>query len=101
MSEISLRVTHAVLAHAQAERANQRQIAYTDASLDIAPRLAALTAQDRARLLVGESLTVVVGDRGAIWHAHNAAHANDFDALFEFLARHPERPVRFLCRLLG
>ena len=101
MAEISLKVTKAVLAYATGSHEGERQIAYTDATPEIAPRLAAVTTKQRLRLRLGDRITLVVADRGAIWRAHNEEHANDFDALFDFLAKYPSQPMRFLCDIVG
>jgi hypothetical protein len=101
VAEISLAVTKGVLDYATGSREKERQIAYSSASTDIAARLAAVTTKDRALLRLGGVITLSVADRGAIWRAHNAQYADDFDALFTFLARHPSRPMRFLCDLLA
>jgi hypothetical protein len=100
MAEISLAVTNRVLEHAKGPREKERQIAYSSASPDIAARLASVNAKDGVSLRVGGRITLVVADRGAIWRAHNAQHAADFDALFAFLAHYPSQPMRFLCELL-
>jgi hypothetical protein len=100
MAEISLAVTKAVLEYAKGPREKERQIAYSSASPDIAGRLASVDAEHRVRLRLGGRITLVVADRGAIWRAHNAQHATDFDALFGFLANYPSQPMRFLCELV-
>jgi hypothetical protein len=101
MPEISLSVTKGVLNYATGPREKERQIAYSMASADIAPRLAAVTTKERILLRLGGLITLSVADRGAIWRAHNEQYVDDFDALFAFLARYPSRPMRFLCELLG
>lgn len=99
MAEISLAVTKRVLEYTKTAGEKERQIAYTSASADIAPRLAEVTTQKHVKLRLGGRITLVVGDRGAIWRAHNDTYATDFDALFNFLARHPSLPMRFLCEI--
>jgi hypothetical protein len=100
VSEISLAVTKGVLAHTTGSREKERQIAYTQATPDIAPRLAAVGTSHRLTLRVGGRLTLVVADRGAIWRAHNEQHAADFDVLFALLAHYPSQPMRFLCEIV-
>jgi len=100
MAEISLAVTKGVLEYTKTGREKERQIAYTSASADIAPRLAEVTTQKRVTIRIGDRITLVVGDRGAIWRAHNDDHATDFDALFTLLARYPSLPMRFLCDII-
>ncbi len=100
MSEISLAVTKGVLAYATVGREKERQIAYTQATPDIAPRLSTVTTNHRLTLKFGGRLTLIVADRGAIWRAHNDQHAADFDALFSLLALYPSQPMRFLCEIV-
>jgi hypothetical protein len=101
VAEISLAVTKGVLAHAAGPREKERQIAYTQATPDIASRLAEVTTKHRLELRLGDRITLVVADRGAIWRAHNEQHAGDFDALFDFLAKYPSKPMRFVCEIIG
>lgn len=101
MAEISLAVTKRVLDYTSTEREKERQIAYTSPTADIATRLAEVTTQHHVKLRVGGRITLVVGDRGAIWRAHNDAYATDFDALFSFLAKYPSLPIRFLCEIIA
>lgn len=100
VAEISLAVTKGVLEYASGSREKERQIAYSSASTDIAPRLAAVTTKDRVLLRLGGRITLVVADRGAIWRAHNAQYSGDFDALYAFLAHYPSQPIRFICEVL-
>jgi hypothetical protein len=101
VAEISLAVTKGVLEYARGAREKERQIAYSSASADIAARLATVTTRERVLLRIGGRISLVVADRGAIWLAHNAQYADDFDALFTLLARYPSQPMRFLCEVLG
>ena len=99
MAEISLAVTKAVLDYTKAPREKERQIAYTAASADIAARLGEVTRQKHVKVLLAGRITLVVGDRGAIWRAHNEQNAKDFDALFAFLAQYPSQTMGFLCEI--
>ena len=99
MAEISLAVTKRVLEYARGEHQRERQIAYSQATSDIAPRLAEVGANHRLKLRFGGRVTLVVADRGAIWRAHNDEYADDFDALFAFLARYPSKSMQFLCEI--
>ena len=101
MSEISLAVTKGVLGHATGAHESERQIAYREASADIAERLATVTNRQGILLRLGGRISLVVADRGAIWRAHNAQYQEDFDALFAFLARYPSQYMRFLCEAVG
>jgi hypothetical protein len=101
VAEITLRVTKRELAHATGLRQKERQIAYSGASPDIAPKLAEITAKHPVTLRLGGLITLDVADRNAIWRVHNEKHAADFDALFKFLAQYPSKPMRFLCEIVG
>lgn len=100
MAEISLSVTTKVVAYACGEHEAEKQIAYSSPSADIADVLSAVSNRRRVTLHLGGFVTLVVADRGAIWRAHNATSADDFDALYSFLAQHPSRKMRFLCELV-
>jgi len=99
VAEISLAVTKAVLDHTKARREKERQIAYKDASAEISTRLGEVTKQKHVKLRLAGRINLVVGDRGAIWRAHNEQFAKDFDALFTFLAQYPSQFLRFLCEI--
>jgi hypothetical protein len=99
VAEISLAVTKGVLDYAKGPHEKERQIAYSSPSADIATRLGAITTQNKISLRLGGRITLIVGDRGAIWRAHNAQYSEDFDALFTFLARYPSQPMRFVCEI--
>lgn len=98
MPEISLAVTSAVLARTD-ERPNERQIAYTAATSDIAGDLAQANANNRISLRLGSLIVLTVADTGAIWRSHNGEHLPEFDALFAMLSRFPSQPMRFLCEI--
>jgi hypothetical protein len=53
----------------------------------------------RAKVVLGGFLTVVAGDTGAIWEAHNSGHAEDFEALYTLLARKPDQEMEFSCEV--
>jgi hypothetical protein len=97
VTEISLYVTRGVVDHTSTAPANQRQIAYSAASPDIADVLREANRERRIRLRLGGLFYLEVGDTSAIWRAHNSECSADFDALFSLLARYPDQPMRFLC----
>jgi hypothetical protein len=101
VAEISLAVTKAELDYARGPHEKERQIAYTAASADIAGRLGEVTKQKQVTVRLAGRITLVVGDRGAIWRVHNEQYAKDFDALFTFLSHYPSQPMRFLCEITG
>lgn len=92
-------MTTAVLDYTRGPREKERQIAYTAASADISARLGEVTKQKHVKIRLAGRITLVVGDRGAIWRAHNEQYAKDFDALFTFLAHYPSKSMRFLCEI--
>jgi hypothetical protein len=100
MAEISLSVTKAILAHAQGVNAHARQIAFADATSDIAPHLARITKANRVKLRLGGLITLTLADSSSIWRAHNEQFTNDFDALYDFLARYPSKRMRFICHII-
>ncbi len=100
MSELSLRVTERVIAHAQGERVGERQIAYSSPSADITEKLAAITKINPVTLRIGGFMAFVVADSSAIWRVHNEKASDDFDALFALLARYPSRRMRFVCEVV-
>ena len=92
-------VTRAELDHYNAGHAAEAQIALRSPSSDIAPAIKDLTSKNRANLILGGCVSLVAGDPGAIWRAHNEQNIEDFDALFNLLARRPDKEMRFLCDL--
>lgn len=99
MGQITLVVTRAELDHYNAGHAAEAQIAIRSPSPDIAPAIKNLTSMNRANLILGGCVELVAGDPGAIWRAHNEDNVQDFDALFNLLARRSDREMRFLCDL--
>jgi len=99
MPNVTLLVTQAHLNHVNAGNENQKQIAMREASADIWPQLSQLNTGNRVNVRLGGCVTLVAGDPGAIWRAHNTQHAEDFDSLFDLLARRPGVGMRFLCDL--
>jgi hypothetical protein len=100
VSEISLRVTKAELDHlAETAGKDQRQIALTSASSDIAAEVASITGKNKRILVIGGCIELVLADRSAVWRAHNADREEDFDALFNLLARRPGQAMRILCQI--
>jgi hypothetical protein len=100
MPEISLVVTRPVINHTMHDRQNESQIAIRAATADIAPQIRQLTAGNGANLQLGGCIVLDVRDPGAIWRAHNAQQLEDFDALFNLLARRPDHEMRFLCEII-
>jgi hypothetical protein len=99
MPTVTLVVTPPHLRHVKAGHENQKQIAMREASSDIWPRLSQLTAGNRVNIQIGGCVTLIAGDPGAIWLAHNKEHVADFNSLFDLLARRPGVGMQFLCDL--
>jgi hypothetical protein len=98
MSEISLVVTKAGLAHAEAYPM-ERQIAVRSPSPDIQHTLGALSSTNRMHLRLGDFVTLDAADPEAVWLAHNDHHRQAFEALYALLATKPDREMRFICDL--
>jgi hypothetical protein len=98
MSEVTLVVTRRELDHAR-DNPKEKQIALRAPSQDIAAPIGALSLTQRMHLRLGGFLTLDVADPGAIWLAHNDKHSDAFEALWAFLATHPDREMRFLCEV--
>jgi hypothetical protein len=96
--QISLVVTQRELDHSIHDP-SQRQIAMRSPSADIQKALTGLSLKNRLHITLGGFLTLDVADPGAIWLAHNAKHADAFQALFDFLATRPDREIRLLCEI--
>ncbi len=100
MASISLVVTQLVLDRVRAGNPGERQIAIRSASPDIQARIQATNYANRVSIRLGGCITLVCGDSGAIWRAHNSQqYTDDFDSLYALLARRPGVEMRFLCEL--
>lgn len=97
MGYLNLVVTLAELDHYQSGHELEAQIALRSPSPGIGKILRGLTAKNRVKLILGECVTLVAGDPGAIWRAHNKEYVKDFDSLFFMLARRPDKEMTFLC----
>jgi hypothetical protein len=98
VSQIALVVTKREYDHSQTNP-KEKQIAIRFPSQDIEAQVRALSSANRAHLKLGGFITLDVADPGAIWLAHNAKHAEAFEALFLFLATKPDGEMRFICDL--
>ena len=100
MNTILLAVTQKVLDHLMScPDMNQRQVAIQEASPEIRVSLDSATKDRRIPLLLGHRITLVAGDTAAIWRSHNLANLAEYDALFNLLACHPDKPMLFPCEL--
>ncbi len=99
-STISLAVTQKVLDHASRGKAGEKQMAIRNMSPELRTRLSLANAKNHVSIELGNAVQLTVGDTGAIWRAHNGASAEDFDLLFQLLARRPDVSMEFLCRVI-
>ena len=100
MPQLSLLVTAAEIQYAGTGRQKEQQIALRAVSPDLAAEIATITGKTRRELLIGGCIALVLGDRSAIWRAHNEERTADFDALFALLARRPGQEMRVLAELV-
>ena len=101
MGYVNLVVTQAELDHYKSGHELEAQLALRSPSPEIAEILSGLTAKNRVKLILGDCVTLVAGDPGAIWRAHNEEYVKDFDSLFFMLARRPDQEMRFICEVLS
>jgi len=99
VGQITLVVTRAELDHFNSGHASEAQIALRSPSPDISPAIGKLTSTSHANLVLGGCITLIAGDPGAVWRAHNNENPEDFDTLFNLLARRPDGEMRFLCEI--
>ncbi|MFN3653584.1 MAG: hypothetical protein ACK47B_28735 [Armatimonadota bacterium] len=100
MSTVTLVVTQAVVNHAQAGNLNQRQIAIRNPSPEVRAALSHASAGNRLQLSLGGYVDLVVGDPGAIWLSHQR-EKEDFELLYELLARRPNTGMEFTCEIVS
>jgi hypothetical protein len=96
MESIKLKVTSRVLAQSRKVK-HQEQIAITDPTGSLASAIALATKKNRIRLVLGNAISLELGDTGAIWRVHNPFDEANFDALFKFLSKFPDTEVEFIC----
>ncbi len=97
MAHISLKVATAVIEYVRTSgQRNSRQIAFRDFSAEFN---ALKDASEKKRVLIPVNgvFELSVGDIGAMWPSHQTENfqADDFDSIYELLARRPDRWVRF------
>jgi hypothetical protein len=100
MPEISLVVSQNVIEHVKTTDRNEKQIALRSATPDIRDALGQAKKDNRVNLRLGGCVTFSVGDPAAIHHSHNQSHIEDFDSLYDLLARRPDVEMRFLCEIV-
>ena len=96
MESIKLKVTSKVIDQSLKAK-NQEQIAITSPTGSLASAIAEANKKNRIRLILGDAISLQLGDTGAIWRAHNPANEEDFDALFQFLSKFPNTEIEFVC----
>jgi len=74
-----------------------RQLAIKGASPEIRAVINKSNKTNPATICLGEYLTLIVGNTGAIWRSHNKEYKKEFDALFALLAVNPGKPMVFAC----
>lgn len=84
METVKLKVTSRVINQTQNAQ-NQEQIAITEPSGPLASVIAAANSENRINVIFASALSLVLGDTGAIWRAHNRGNEDAFDGLFEFV----------------
>jgi len=99
VGQITLVVTRAELNHYNSGHESEAQIALRSPTTDIALVIRNLTTKNRVNLILGGCITLVAGDPGAVWRAHNEQNIEDFDSIFFLLARRPDEEMTFLCEL--
>lgn len=94
---LTLAVTEPVLRQVAKEGESQRQIAIQGASADLSQRLREAKRENPLRILVGGVFPLIVRDTNAIWLSHQTGsdEREDFISLYNLLARHPGRGVKF------
>lgn len=102
MNTISLTVTAKSAAYLAGQPgAAGRQLAIKDASPNIRAALDKATKDNVVKILLGQRLTLVVGDTHAIWRSHNMICTADYDALFDLIALRPDATMVFLCDVIS
>jgi hypothetical protein len=100
MAEITLVVTQRVVNHTSQGHPDETQMAIRAPTPDIAPTIRQLTKTNRRTLRLGGCIDLTIGDTSAIHRSQNIQQVEDFDALFELLARRPDHAMRFLCEVI-
>jgi hypothetical protein len=97
MAFITLAVTRKVMEAVNSGDVHQRQIAIKGASPELRDAISNASKNNRVSVAVNREFYLSVGDTGAIWGAHQTPglQVEDFNSLFDLLARRPDVPVKF------
>lgn len=96
MPTVFLVVTQRVADLVEQGQIAQRQIAIRRPAAEMRAVIAEATSANTVGLRLGNAITLVVGDNGAIWRAHQP-NPDDFDSLFDLLSRRPGQEMEFVC----
>ncbi len=100
MGEVSIVVTKNVLVEVFVRgHQSQKQIALRGMSADIKAHISNCTKENTKKLILGDSIPLIVSDNHAIWRKANKDSPEDFDDIFNLLSRRPDIPVKFICRI--
>jgi hypothetical protein len=99
MESLKLQVTEGVLAQVK-KSVNQEMIAIGYSKMgSFAPSLSAANTGNCIRINIAGAWTLDCCDTHAIWRSHNPDKEKEFDALFEFLSKFPDKKFEFVCTL--
>ena len=96
MESIKLKVSSKVITQSK-KAINQEQIAITNVSGNLSSIIANANKSNRVTVKISGQLNLEVGDTSAIWRAHNSNYNQEFDTLFEFLSKYPDKEFEFIC----
>ena len=98
MPHIKLKVTQKVLEQVERVGTSQMQIAIKGGSEDIEKAVLGANRDNKIVIPVSGTFLLVVGDSGAIWLSHQVTktQTNDFQNLYQLLARRPDYVVTFM-----
>lgn len=100
METVILKVTSRVITQST-KASNQEQIAITNMSGNLSEIIGNATKLNKITIKIAGVLTLEVGDTNAIWKAHNINYEQEFESLFEFLSKYPDREFEFICSTAG
>jgi len=99
MAYITLAVTSRVIQQVkETGNPDQRQIAIQGASPELRAAIDTASAKKQVTVAVNDVFKLSIGDTDAIWRTHQGGlQRDDFDSLYDLLARRPDTQVRFAC----
>ena len=96
MESVKLKVSSKVIAQSKKD-VNQEQIAITKIPGSLSTIIANAKKSNRVTIKIAGVLNLEVGDTSAIWKAHNSNYNQEFESLFEFLSKYPDKEFEFIC----